>query len=85
MDDEVRDRDLDRAPGLGRVRVLSPGPVGFMNEGEGGYKFGEALGVFQEVDDQVGGWVDQHCKGKVDHSERMGVGEEGCTLLDWPG
>ena len=33
----------------------APGSAAFVNEGEGGYHFGEALVVFEEADDKVGG------------------------------
>ena len=45
----------------------------------------EALIVFQEADNEVGGWVDWHCNGEINSSGRMVVGGEGRTFLDWPG
>ena len=41
--------------------------------------------MFQEADDEVGEGVDHYEDGEVDSLERMGVGEEGSTLLNWPG
>ena len=33
--------------------VLPPGSAAFVEEGEGGYHFGEALVAFEEADDEV--------------------------------
>ena len=41
--------------------------------------------MFQEAGDEVGGGVDWSGNSEVDGLERMGVGEEGRTLLNWPG
>ena len=57
LDDEGEDGGFDRAPVDGRVGISSPGPAAFVNEGEGSYHFGEALVVFEEADDKVGGRV----------------------------
>ena len=57
LDDEGEDGGFDGAPGDGRVGISPPGSTAFVNEGEGSYHFGEALVVFEEADDEVGGRV----------------------------
>ena len=59
LEDEGEDGGLDGAPGGGRVRVSSPGPATFVNEGESRHHFGEALGVLEEADEEVGGQVER--------------------------
>ena len=57
LDDEGEDGGFDGAPGDGRVGISPPGSTAFVNEGEGSYHFGEALVVFKEAVDKVGGRV----------------------------
>ena len=41
--------------------------------------------MFQEADDEVGGWVDWHCNGEIYGSGREITDRKGHTFLDWPG
>ena len=68
LDDEGEDGGLDRAPGGYRVGVLSPGPAALVDEGEGCDHFEEALVVFEEAGDKVGGQVCRHGGDEVDGS-----------------
>ena len=56
-----------------------------MNEGEGGYYFEEALVVFKEADDEVGGRVNRPGGDKVDSSGREVVQRQGRAIFDRPG
>ena len=51
LKNEGEDGGFNRAPGCLRVGVPPPSSAAFVNEGEGGYHFGEALVVFKEADD----------------------------------
>ena len=41
--------------------------------------------MFQEADDEVGGWVDWHCNGEIYGSGREIIQRQGRTVLDRPG
>ena len=83
--DERQDGRFNGAPGGWRVGVPPPGSAAFVTEGEGGYHFGEALVVFEEADDEVGGRVNRPGGDEVDSSGREIVYREGRTILDRPG
>ena len=56
-----------------------------MDEGECSYYFGEALVVFEEADDEVGGHVERPGGDEVDGQGRWGFGEERGACFDRPG
>ena len=85
LEDEGEDGGLDGAPGGGRVRVSSPGLATFVNEGESGHHFGEALGVLEEADDKVGGRVGMPGSDEINGSGREIIQRQGRTVLDRPG
>ena len=55
LDDEGPDGDLDGVPGQGRIGVLSLGSAALVDEVSCSNHFGEALTVFQEAVNEVGG------------------------------